>query len=86
MAGAIVLKCLLAFLALSYAGYSGAKVAAGIRKRLLAPCLPPDGAISSIIASAASPMPSAMMPPGPAMPMRSRLGSWPTLCRRPSIW
>ncbi len=35
MAGAVVLKCLLAFLALTYAGYSGAKVAAGIRKRLL---------------------------------------------------
>jgi ATP-binding cassette, subfamily C, bacterial len=35
MAAAIVMKCLLAFLALSYAGYSGAKVAAGIRKRLL---------------------------------------------------
>jgi ATP-binding cassette, subfamily C, bacterial len=35
MAGAMVLKSLLAFLALSYAGYSGAKVAAGIRKRLL---------------------------------------------------
>jgi ATP-binding cassette, subfamily C, bacterial len=36
MAGAMVLKSLLAFIALSYAGYSGAKVAAGIRKRLLA--------------------------------------------------
>jgi ATP-binding cassette subfamily C protein len=36
MAGAMVLKSLLAFVALSYAGYSGAKVAAGIRKRLLA--------------------------------------------------
>jgi ATP-binding cassette, subfamily C, bacterial len=35
MAGAMVLKSLLAFVALSYAGYSGAKVAAGIRKRLL---------------------------------------------------
>ncbi len=35
MAGAMVVKSLLAFLALSYAGYSGAKVAAGIRKRLL---------------------------------------------------
>jgi ATP-binding cassette subfamily C protein len=35
MAGAMVLKSLLAFLALTYAGYSGAKVAAGIRKRLL---------------------------------------------------
>jgi ATP-binding cassette subfamily C protein len=35
MAGAMVLKSFLAFVALSYAGYSGAKVAAGIRKRLL---------------------------------------------------
>jgi ATP-binding cassette, subfamily C, bacterial len=35
MASAMVLKSLLAFVALSYAGYSGAKVAAGIRKRLL---------------------------------------------------
>jgi len=35
MASAMVLKSVLAFVALSYAGYSGAKVAAGIRKRLL---------------------------------------------------